>query len=699
MTKEPDAKRVLQDMPVTTMDLDMTNNCVLACDYCFRGKKNKRRLSWEVGTRAIDWLIDESRDKKKLSIALFGGEPLMEFELIKRLVPYAKSQAARRDKTIHFSATTNCVLINDEMIQFFRQYGMNFHTSIDGGPESQDKHRHFADGRGTSAIIEPVIRKILKYWPNRTARMSVSNDTVHRWMDDVLYLVELGYKNLAMIFIPELDWTEAQWMLMKRELRKISDYCIERYRQKSPIYMKHIDGALQGIVNPSRRKSHCGAGRGYVLVKTDGTIYPCHRFGGDIDAESDQNWRLGSIFEGWDREKRRLLLDYDCTSDVQADCENCLAVHTCGVSCIAVNWACFKNIYKPHPNYCRATNLYFAEAMRIHYILEAEKNDLFIKKYHPERLRKGTQSAKNSGKNGDRRNTNRKGSRNMKSPILMLVMMSSEAVSPCLNITTNGRSSAERLVPSILHDVLSACFKNGNGLDLLPFLLFDDKEPLDPSVSPLLESMADRIAVPLLDAEWQASLRIPFSRQQTAVANSLRDLVAGKENIRDRNVILYLERAEIPYLADQLVSIVSYIRQITFRLRDILQWQENDVQLYGNQLLHLSRHSGRPFITNLDEAPEHAAQCLAGSGFIMLGPDGLVYPCPAFYHAGQAHTLGSIKDIGRIVKDCHQRYMAHRLSEPWSCPFVEEQKQSGREMICKAHKMERLVAGEFFQTS
>ncbi len=107
-------------MYLSTIDLDLTNNCVLACDYCFRGAKNQRRLDLETGKKAIDWFISESGSNKKLAVALFGGEPLMEFDLIKQLVPYAKEKAAKAGKSIHFSATTNCVLINDEMIEFFR---------------------------------------------------------------------------------------------------------------------------------------------------------------------------------------------------------------------------------------------------------------------------------------------------------------------------------------------------------------------------------------------------------------------------------------------------------------------------------------------------------------------------------------------------------------------------------------------------
>lgn len=89
-------------MSLSNIDLDLTNNCVLACDYCFRGAKNSRRLSLETGKTAIDWFIRESGNNKKLSVALFGGEPLMEFGLIKQLVPYAKEQADKAGKSIHF---------------------------------------------------------------------------------------------------------------------------------------------------------------------------------------------------------------------------------------------------------------------------------------------------------------------------------------------------------------------------------------------------------------------------------------------------------------------------------------------------------------------------------------------------------------------------------------------------------------------
>jgi uncharacterized protein len=386
-------KRIIQrktvlDAPITSIGLDLTNDCTLKCDYCFRGEKNKQKLSWQVGTKAIDLLIRYSQSQKSLKVSLFGGEPLMEFGLIKKLVPYAEQKVAYYGKKIHFTATTNCVLVNDEIIRFFRRHQMKFHTSIDGSPESNDRHRRFPDGRGTSAIIEPKIKKILEYWPDTVARGTLSNDIVHRWMDDTVYLVNLGYKNIAVLPIAECNWTEQQWRCMRGQLRMISNFYIERFRAAKPIYFEPIDHALRSIAKPSRPKTHCGAGAAYVAIKTDGTIYPCSgfdprsTFGGAADANWAKKWRLGSVFGGIDQEKRKIFLNLDSVSQTKADCENCLAVHMCGNPCIAVNWSCLRDIYKPHPNQCRFYNMYFREALRIHYILESQKNVLFMRRLH-----------------------------------------------------------------------------------------------------------------------------------------------------------------------------------------------------------------------------------------------------------------------------------------------------------------------------
>lgn len=381
-------KNVADNIPVVGISLDVTNNCNLNCDYCYKGQKEEERLSWEIGIKAINFLIQHSQDQKKLRVTFFGGEPLLEFNLIEKLVHYAEQKAAYYNKRIQFRVTTNCVLVNDEIIRFSQQHGIVFNISIDGGPESQDKHRYFPDGSGTSAVIEPKIKKILKYWPNTLVHVSLSSDIAYKWMQDTLYLVALGCKNICVTPIPECAWTKEQLKCLQYELRKIADFYIERFRLGNPIFFEPFERTVMRVAMPLRPKSSCGVGIRTLAVKTDGTIYPCNRFGPHsvfgqaADSNISNQYQLGSIYDGIDREKRRVFLNFDSVAQAKTDCENCLAVHICGHECIAPRWVCFGDIYKPHPNQCKFNNMYFKEALRIHYILESEKNPLFTKRFY-----------------------------------------------------------------------------------------------------------------------------------------------------------------------------------------------------------------------------------------------------------------------------------------------------------------------------
>ena len=379
---------MVTNTPIKGIDIDVTNDCVLRCDYCYRGEKNKQKLNWETAVKAIDFLIKHSKDQKKIFINFMGGEPLMEFELIKRLVLYAEKKALYYGIEIYFKLVTNCVLINYNMIRFFRQHKIELCTSIDGSPESQDKHRRFPDGRGSSAIIEPKIKEILKHLPNTVAYMSISNDTVDKWFENTLYLLDLGYTKLKMQPIIENNWTTGQFECMRSELRKISNFYIDRYRNGNPLSIQGLfDAGLKSIVKPLRqREHHCRAGKDKFLVATDGSLYPCTGFGRIIESESRKHWELGSIYKGIDEEKRKIFINFDCVSQTKANCEECVAVHSCTNSCISLNWTYCKDIFRAHPNYCKYINLFYKEAVRIDHILKEERNPLYMKKYYPEAL-------------------------------------------------------------------------------------------------------------------------------------------------------------------------------------------------------------------------------------------------------------------------------------------------------------------------
>jgi radical SAM protein with 4Fe4S-binding SPASM domain len=516
-------------------------------------------------------------------------------------------------------------------------------------------------------------------------------------MEDVHYLVGLGYKHLAMIPIPELEWTKEQFEIMQRELRKISDYFIERYRKGNPLYIKHLDDAIKGIIKPQRRKPHCGSGRGYVLVKTDGSVYPCHRFGGDIDAESEQMWKLGTIFDGWSGTKREELLNFDCRKDIKADCQNCIAVHTCGTTCIAVSWACFKDIYTPHPNQCRFTQLFFTEAMRVHYILDSEENQAFIKKFHPERLRKPnspnnqsrkpspngsscTDSAKLNRNNG--LVTSQKGHVLNKLPVMrsniVLVALAEDYLSPCYSFSNVDKTSDGKLSLKQLNEIFSWAAEQKQVVPELFFMA--GLSPLSLEISLALEDMAEHVITPLMSVEKQKSLNIPYSDRQIAVANSLIDYLLCRNELNGRILILHVNSEEIERLSESLGNNAGSLSRVLIRPKHLDRLSQDEIRRYKEELKKIAIHSlnikktdaAEIFnVLNVDLAAEMNGRfpyCLVDKGVMVYGTDGLLYACPACYDA-KMHAIASLGEAEKI-QTYLKEHKCSNTSHHFSCCFL-----------------------------
>jgi len=388
--------------PVTSIDLDLTKDCCLRCTYCFKGEKKHQEMCLETAFRVIDWLIEASFDYRgELYVNFMGGEPLLRFDLIKELVPYGKRRARQFGKRIHFGCTTNMVLVNEEIIEFWKKWGMGFHTSIDGIPEVQDAHRCFPNGKGSSQIIEKKVPLILNYRPTVAARATCCPDTVQHLYESVLYFEKLGYKNIVFAQATNMEWQNKHFKILDEQLEKLSNFYIEKFRAGIEFNISPLDEAIRAIVTPARQKPHCGAGRGLLLIDTEGNIWPCHRWNG-YDAE--RQWILGSIWGGFNDELRQAFLDFNCHYDVNADCEHCLAVNMCGAGCIAENLQCRKDIYTPVQYWCQIAELIFRKGMRIHYILYRENNQLFLERFYnkrPKQSLKRRVSTRNSQYNSE----------------------------------------------------------------------------------------------------------------------------------------------------------------------------------------------------------------------------------------------------------------------------------------------------------
>lgn len=289
----------------------------------------------------------------------------------------------------------------------------------------------------------------------------------------------------------------------------------------------------------------------------------------------------------------------------------------------------------------------------------------------------------------------------------VLVMLSGDACSPCYTFENN-RKKQNRLSPEDLRDILLWATNVQPTMPELFFLVGAD-EPLNASAISFLEDMGDRVITPLLPIENQESLGIPFSRNQTVVAHNLNELVHQADNIAGRPVILHVERVEIGRLAEGLLSIQDFIGTIRLCLRDIQLLEDHDLQTYEQQLANIAdiglmkQAVGTEVkfrvlnLSALSSDRNRITRCPAGMGFITIGPDGFVYPCSAFYHAGKESSIGSISSIADGLATTNWKRQQCDIcgsAQCPGCPFLESSDLAGKEQICKVYEAENRATKE-----
>jgi uncharacterized protein len=365
---------------ITSMDLDVTVRCNLACDYCFK-EKDRREMSLETARDAVCWLIFASMDARRLQVNFMGGEPLLRFDLIKQLVPFAKRRASQHNKFIHFGVTTNGTIMSDEIIEFWRRWGLGFHTSIDGCPEAHNLHRHFADGRPTSFLLERNLPKILAVRPLTTARATVLPDTIRYLPESFEYILNMGYKNIAFVPGSYPQWDKTAVKEFGRQFGIISQRVMELMRSGKLIKLKFFDegcAALAKGQTPKPGRQACGAGRGMALVDVNGDIWPCHRW----SKNSEIDWRLGSIYEPSFNYQSRGLINTPVPEEELDACRKCPALFLCLGGCPAENLEDTGRIFKRHPIGCAIAQVLAKLIREFHDTMFAEKNPVFMETYY-----------------------------------------------------------------------------------------------------------------------------------------------------------------------------------------------------------------------------------------------------------------------------------------------------------------------------
>lgn len=329
---------------VKALCLHIAHDCNLACKYCFaeEGEYHGRRalMSFAVGKKALDFLIANSGNRRNLEVDFFGGEPLMNWQVVKDLVAYGREQEKIHDKNFRFTITTNGVLLNDEIQEFVNKEMDNVVLSLDGRQEVNDHMRPFRNGKGSYDLIVPKFQKLAE---SRNQQKYYVRGTFTRenldFSKDVLHFADLGFEQISIepVVGEETDFYSIQEEHLPQifeEYDILAKELIKREKEGRGVNFFHFMIDLDGGPCISKRLSGCGSGTEYLAVTPWGDLYPCHQFVGDED------FLMGNVDDGITRPE--IAEEFrGCSVYSKEKCKNCFAKFYCSGGCMA-------NAYKFH---------------------------------------------------------------------------------------------------------------------------------------------------------------------------------------------------------------------------------------------------------------------------------------------------------------------------------------------------------------
>lgn len=352
---------------VKALCLHICHDCNLRCRYCFadEGAYHAKRefMSLETAKKAIDFLIENSGNRKVLETDFFGGEPLMNFDVVKETVYYAKEQAAKRGKRFLFTLTTNGLLLKDDIADFLNKEFENVVLSLDGRREVHDAVRKTANGKGSFDLVIENLKNFVKIRGDK--HYYVRGTFTAKNLDfskDVLFLADSGFESISMepvvTDIPDLAITKKDLARVCDEYDVLCDKYLEYEAKGKGFNFFHFNVDLEGGPCLSKRVSACGAGNEYFSVVPNGDIYPCHQFAGDKD------FRMGSVFDGKLDENIRSKFKNSCLF-TRKKCDGCFAKFICSGGCSANNYHYNGDIDEPYEITCEMMKKRVENAMHI----------------------------------------------------------------------------------------------------------------------------------------------------------------------------------------------------------------------------------------------------------------------------------------------------------------------------------------------
>ncbi len=359
------------------LTIALTHNCQLRCDYCYAGEKHHKAISKETIAQAIAFTFEIPM--QKLEFGLFGGEPLMEWELFQWATLHVEAEAKKRAVKLIKTVTTNGVLLSEDRVKWLREHAFYVVVSLDGNEAMHNTHRKHANQRGSfHEVLKGIQTLQTLYNDGEYTIISVATpQNIHHLNDAVKYLYEelkIQEIHLALNYYGRWAEDEKSIEAYRAIYHALGDYVIEQYRQGKEITIDIIDGKIKAQI--AGGCASCSFGELKIAVAPSGNIYPCERLIG----EDEGDLAIGNVHSGFDHSKRASLIAQRGNSN--KECQDCPLKERCTNSCGCTNYTLTGSINSVNGVICFFQKLFIEVADRVASTLYQEKNEIFLGKFY-----------------------------------------------------------------------------------------------------------------------------------------------------------------------------------------------------------------------------------------------------------------------------------------------------------------------------
>ena len=395
ITERPSPKILpLTPVPLTTMVLNVTNQCNLACTYCYEYGEDKivdttngkqpKFMSFETAKQSVEFMLKEAGDNPMAHLTFFGGETLLNFPVLKQTIAYARQRAAELGKDVDFSLTTNATLLKPDVITYLVENQVGVTISFDGPPEVQDKFRVFHNGSGSYDIVAPKIRELLKRHRTRPvgARVTLTSGNLDvRERSTTTSREELGFREVGFAPVttsPNRSYAldEAGYTHMLAQFTSLAEDFKDAAIAGRYHGFSNVKETIEEIHKGMSKAYPCGAGIGLMGVSTSGDVALCHRFAG-----SDAH-KSGTVADGIDRAAQAEFLDRHHLNN-KTDCSTCWARPVCSGGCYHEAHTRYGDTTKANLHYCDWIRAWTDVCLKV-YAEIAERNPAWLAQFDRE---------------------------------------------------------------------------------------------------------------------------------------------------------------------------------------------------------------------------------------------------------------------------------------------------------------------------